>query len=141
MEYKWATTEWTSTGRISTGFIYFQMSNSNLHALQSSPLYKIPDSSYTHSSTSMDMQIKRVAFCLATQSTTLVSRHKVSFSPNIYPQFVSMWNSSPVISAKNKCPPKIKVKTCRNKVVRESLSISGPIRLIAILYKLACLRM
>lgn len=67
----------------------------------------------------MAMQIKKVAFCLETQSITSGYKLKVFFLLNICQLFASMLNLNLVTLVKSKCHPETKVKIYQNKDVQE----------------------
>lgn len=141
MELKWATIEWTFMAKISTDFICYLIWSFSLHALLLSPFFKIRGSSCTHFSTFMATQTRKAVSCSATRSITSVFKLKASFSPNTCHLSASICSSRLAISAKSKCLPETKVKTCQSKAVPELLFINGRTRHIATLWRLAFSKM
>ncbi len=141
MASKWEIIEWTFMGKIWIDSIYFQTCNYSQSALLSSLLFKIQDNNYTHFLTFMVTLIRKVASCLGTPLITPVYKQKVSYLPNISPQFANLFNSRHVILAKNKCHPKTREKISPRKDVQELSFINGLILLTVTLYKLDCLKM
>jgi hypothetical protein len=141
MALKWATIEWTFMARISTDFICYLIWSFNLRVLLLSPFSKTRGNSCTHFSTFMATQTRKAVSCSATRSITSAFKLKVSFSPNTCHQFVSIWSSRLAISAKSKCRPETKVKTCQSKAVPELLFINGLTLHIATLWRLAFSKM